>query len=205
MFFDKTPDFSKIQFGKPKKTTDGKYFVTMNLKNEDESSEHIFCQMLPKFECSKINETSLEAIIPTSSDVMQFVRDVDDHILTCCKDNKQEWFQSDEISDAYLEQAFMPTLKPIKKSQDHSMVFRLTKDIEIYDRSQQPLELSAVVKGSNIAIIYQIEGIWFTKSRFGVTFKARQLMVHQNAPTQKFGKCLFEDANEDFENVFPDE
>jgi hypothetical protein len=205
MFFDKVPDFSQIQFSSPKKSSDGKYFVSMNVKGENDVPELILCQLVPRFECSNISDTALGVVMPTSCSQTQFVREIDDYVLASCKERKKEWFNSDEISDAYLEQAFMPSLKPVKKSSDFTMTFRTMKDMEVYDKSRNQLDMTHVTKGCNIAVIYQIEGVWFTKTRFGITYKARQLMLHQNAPLQKFGKCLFEDAEEDLDNVFPDE
>lgn len=207
-FFNKTPQFDKIEFGKPIKGSDNKYFVCAFYKNEEsEQSEDIICQFGPRLQTKNSlddKSSSLECIFAEES-MKEFVSDCDDHMLAFCKDNKEEWFHSSEISDAYLDNAIMPSLKGLKKSDSYSIKFRTSQVMSIFDSSKESIPITEVKEDTKVSVIVQLAGLWFTKTRFGLTWKLKQIKIHNEKP-KSAGQYLFEDVEDDeLDNVFPDE
>ena len=55
--------------------------------------------------------------------------------------------------------------------------------MKVYNGSHEKLESSDVIKDSQVNVIVQLYGIWFTQSRFGLTWRLHQIKV--NTPTKK--------------------
>lgn len=205
-FFNKVPDFTNVVFGNPIKGTDGKYFVSAFLKTEDQS-EDIVCQFAPRL-LVKTNmtqeSTSLECMFADQT-LKEFVSDCDDHMLAFCKDNKEKWFNTNEISDSYLDNAMFPSYKNLKKTESCIMKFRTSSVMAVFDNSKEEIDIENIVENSKVSLIVQLAGLWFTKTRFGLTWKLKQIKLHNEKP-KSAGQYLFEDADEeDLDNVFPDE
>lgn len=206
-FFNKNPKFENIVSGNPIKGKDKKYFVALSLKDEG-STDDIMCQIGPKMVLkSQMEEeaTSFEVIF-NKPEVKDFLQECDDHILSLCKDNKNEWFPGDsEISDGYLDNAIMSSTKQIKKSENVVMKIRTSNKMNIFDNSKTEINRDKLEEESKVSVIVQLAGIWFTKTRFGITWKAKQIKLH-NEKVMTCGEYLFEDAeDEELENVFPDD
>lgn len=208
-FFNKDAHFDKVTFGNPIKGSDNKYFVAAYLKNDESQSqsEEIICQFGPRLTAKSsldAKSTSLECVFDEST-MKDFLSDCDDHMLGFCKDNKESWFNSTEISDSYLDNAIMPSFKAIKKSDTFSIKFRTSQQMSIFDNSKEEIDISQITEDSKISVIAQFAGLWFTKTRFGLTWKIKQIKLHNDKP-KSCGKYLFQDAiDEDLDNVFPDE
>ena len=203
MFFNKTLDYEKLIFHKAIKTTDGKYFIKL-----DKTGENVYCQFAPKLNLQSVKDSSIELLLEKKHHI-EFVKDVDEFIINACKEHKISWFNNEEITDSYVEQAFMNSIKSIKKTENMLLSTRVSKDIQVFSKSKETLEKEKVKDNSIVSLICQIEGIWFTKTRFGVTWKIKQIMLHENETdiVPKFGKCLIEDDDdiEELDNVFPDQ
>jgi hypothetical protein len=207
-FFNKAPNFELITFGKPIKGPDNKYFVNTYLKSDStQNSEDVICQFGPRLQTKHnltIESTSLECIFADKS-TKDFISDCDDHFLAFCKDNKEEWFNSSEISDSYLDNAIMPSIKAIKKSDMQVVKFRTSSQMNIFDSSKEKIEIDNIQEESKISAIVQLAGLWFTKTRFGITWKLKQIKLHNEKP-KSGGAYLFDDVDDDeLDNVFPDE
>tara|TARA_B100001094_G_scaffold331814_1_gene401472 strand:- start:16986 stop:17588 length:603 start_codon:yes stop_codon:yes gene_type:complete len=200
MFFNKSPEYEKIIFHNAIKTQDGKYFIKF-----DKEGDEILGQFTPKIKINSIKESSIDVKI-SKKEHIEFIKEIDDFVVNACKEHKQNWFNNEDITDSYVEQAFMSSYKNIKKSEEITLNLRIAKDIQIFSKSKEEIDLKKINENSLISFICQIEGIWFTKTRFGVTWKIRQIMEHDGPPIPKFGKCLIEDEPEDeLDNVFPDQ
>tara|TARA_B110000977_G_scaffold201113_1_gene294205 strand:+ start:7857 stop:8483 length:627 start_codon:yes stop_codon:yes gene_type:complete len=206
IFFNKDADYSKIEFGNPIKGSDGKYFVTAFVKDEDVSNE-IMCQFGTRLQAKhsmNSDSTSLECIF-ADPQLKEFVSECDDHMLAFCKDNKEAWFNNTEISDSYLDNAMFPSFKAVKKSESCLMKLRTSNSMNIFDSSKEEISIDSIVEDSKISIIVHFAGLWFTKTRFGLTWKIKQIKLHNEKP-KSAGQYLFEDVeDEELDNVFPDE
>ena len=207
--FNNNPEFEKVSFAKAVKCSDGKYFIAAAVAKEDEVSQDIFCQFGPNLICkTNLDSSSSVELHIANESVNEFISECDDHFLAMAKDNKESWFPSSEITDTYLENALLPSSKMLKKQ---SSVFnfkaRPSKTIEIYNSSKETIEASDVLEGSKVSIIVHLAGLWFTKTRFGLSWVIKQVKLHDGEKSLKVGKCLFADdvAEDEMDNVFPDE
>jgi hypothetical protein len=205
-FFNKSPDFSNVEFGTPIKGNDGKYFVSAFVKEEMQSNE-IICQFGPRLQTKNSlssESTSLECIF-ADNQLKDFITDCDDHMLAFCKDNKEAWFNSTDISDSYLDNAMFPSFKQVKKTDSYVIKLRTSSVMNIFDSSKEEIDITSITEDSKVSVIVQFAGLWFTKTRFGLTWKIKQIKLHNEKPRSS-GKYLFEDApDEDLDNVFPDD
>jgi hypothetical protein len=205
-FFNKSPDFNNVEFGNPIKGNDGKYFVSAFVKEETQSNE-LICQFGPRLQAKSsltAESTSLECIF-ADPQLKDFITDCDDHMLAFCKDNKETWFNSTDISDSYLDNAMFPSFKQVKKTDSCVIKLRTSSVMNIFDSSKEEIDIDNITEDSKVSIIVQLAGLWFTKTRFGLTWKIKQIKLHNEKP-KSAGKYLFEDAeDEDLDNVFPDD
>lgn len=206
--FNKEPNFETIHFTKPIKGKDGKYFVAMNSQESDESNE-IICQFGPKLKISsdvQESDTSIDVLI-VQEEIIDFIKDCDDNALAFCKDNKEAWFEDEDISDSYIDQAFMSSIKEMKKQKgSYGMKMRISRDIDVFNGNKENMEKENIKKDAKVSMIVQMAGLWFTKTRFGLTWKVMQVKLNEDKE-KKIGKSMFfEEYNEhDIDNVFPDE
>lgn len=193
-------DYSQIEFGEPKKGKDGKYFIQTTLESED-----ILFQ-LKKLKCKSGVGSTFDVEVTQENNV-DLLREAEDQMLALSKDNKDCWFPDKEITDDYLDNAFMSFIKPIKKSSNINFRMRTSSRLSVYNVAKDEIDSDDVEEGKEISCITQLNGIWFTKSRFGVVWKVYQIKLNPDKKSKEM--CLFEDADDDecdeMENVFPDE
>jgi hypothetical protein len=198
-------DYSKIDFESPIKASDGRYFMKCFYKEEDENSDStdILVQVNNVVAQEELSKNLLRVATKYVSTQSNTISEVDDNFLVLAKQNKDLWFPGDdEITDSYLESAFMNTLKPIKKTHDAEFKLILNKDAKIYDTDKSQVGPEQIVVGKSLSMICTISGLWFTKTRFGITWKINQLKVKSNPSLIK--ECLIEDDEpEDIEDYFP--
>lgn len=205
-FFNKKPDYETVEFSKPLKGGDGKYFVGASI-NHDNQTKDIMCQFGPDLITkSELNDesTCIEVIVKNENCV-EFIKDCEEHFVGMAKDNKDIWFPNQNITDNYLEQAFMTSIKYSKKQTAFKL--RTSKKIDVFNCSKEVLSLEDVAVNKKVSLIVQVAGLWFTKTRFGVTWMVKQIKVNEEK-SEKLGESLFNDEEESDEvllNVFPDE
>lgn len=201
-FFNKDPNYDAMNFSKPVKGSDGRYFIRVSSENQE-----LMCHFSHKTTASDnlTEESTVLAVAPTA-EMVEFVRDSEERMLALCKDHKESWFPSQKMTDEWMDDAFLPSVKHGKKQQCTALNFRISKQLAVFDHMKDKQDKTFVTKDAEVSVIVQLAGLWFTKTRFGVTWLLRQVKVHPAATTLKFGECLFEDENiEEMDNVFPDE
>lgn len=192
-------NYTEIDFGTPVKGKDNKYFIQATT-NENEilfqlTNLHCKSEVGSTFDVQVTNEANIDLL-----------REAEDQMLQLAKDNKENWFPDQEITDDYLDNAFMSFIKPIKKSNDVNFRMRTSSRLSVFDTNKEEIEKEEVTEGMKVSSIVQLSGIWFTKTRFGVVWKVFQIKQEKE---KKKKICLFEDAVEEeyneMENAFPDE
>jgi hypothetical protein len=215
VMFDSSIDYSKITFAKPVMQGD-RYFIQA-VHGEGDKSERIVTQFNKWMTCKTDMVSSdgkqasqIEVIIPGKdgmvSPFIEFISDFDEAMMKAAKDKKDVWFPGKEITDEWLDQAFHNSFKQVKKSFDATVRIRVSKELEVYTSERIETSTEDVCDGSRIAMIVMMDGVWFTKSRFGLTWKVVQMKVHkEKEPTRKY---MFDDevtSTIDMDNVFPDD
>ena len=209
--FDSTIDYSKIAFSTPVVQGD-RYFI---------QAQHETDPILTQFNRWMRSKTDLvndEGVVSPTLDVLisgrdtavspfiEFVSDFEDAMLKAAKEKKGEWFPGKDISNDWLDGAFHAGFKQVKKSNDAVMRLRVSKDMHVYTSEREDATAVDVKDGSTIAIIVQMEGLWFTKSRFGLTWKVMQTKIkNEKAPSRRY--MFDDDAVPDpvLDNVFPED
>ena len=207
-------DFSKVVFSKPIKGSDGKYFVASQVRDDDESpSYELMIQFGTKVSLTNGLGDQENSKVHTSTDLrlaseqyIEFIKEADDHMLSMCKLYKLDWFPNQDLTDSYLENAFMPSMKSIKKSSEHLLKVRPSGQLQVYNSERDSLDPLELDKTSKISTILALSGLWFTKTRFGITWKLQQVKVA--VPKRPVKEYLFDDAteyDEELDNVWPDD
>lgn len=207
--FNMTDDnFKKFVFGKLSKIDD-RYFMPMAFKeNDDVESEPILIQINKAHTLGNlVSEDGLVKNFDFSvnSKTKDILSDFDDQILALTKDHSEEWFpgKSEQLTASFFDNAIFNSFRSIKNQKTYKFSARTTRNINVFNSQHEELEPSDVTDDINVNTIVQAYGIWFTKTRFGITWRIHQIKV--NTPKKPTTECLFEDEdNEDLENVFPD-
>lgn len=199
-------NFKKFVFGKVSKMDD-RYFIPMAFKETaDTESEPILIQINKAHTLGNlVDEDELVKNFDISVDTKtkDILSEFDDQIRGITKDNAKEWFpdKAESMTDSFFDNGIFNSFKSIKKNYKFSA--RTTKNISIFNSQHEVQDAKDVIEDSNINTIVQAYGIWFTKTRFGITWRIHQIKI--NTPKKPPTECLFEEDNgEDLENVFPD-
>jgi hypothetical protein len=204
--FNKNPNYSNIEFGTPLKGKDNKYFINSSHTVDEETCD-IICQFGPDvYNKNKINEEaqSVEFVIKNEK-LLEFIKECDEQFLNLAKEKKEMFFPDQNITDNYLEQAFMQSIKSIKKTNVFKV--RTSSVLGIFTSNRDVLTCNDIDINDKLSIIVQISGLWFTKTRFGITWMLKQIKKNETK-ADKVGESLFYDDDEESEelgNVFPDE
>jgi hypothetical protein len=199
----------KITFDTMRKLEDNRYFVpTMFKEDEGSISEPIIIQLNRNITNNALeNEEGTASVLECilSNDMKDIINELDDCILARVKDQSHEWFPNKEFGENYFENAILYSVKTNKKDKKNKLSIKTTNNIKVYDSSHDALTYSDVTKDTNVNIIIQLYGVWFTQSRFGITWRLHQVKI--NTATKQTYDCLFQNEDElsDVENVFPDE
>jgi len=208
---DQTINYDEITFVKPIMQGD-RYFVKALMGTEriiTQFNRWMTCKTEMVCEDGK-PPSQVEVIIPgkdgTVSPFIEYMSDFEDAMLKTVKQKKDEWFPDKDISDEWLDQAFHSGFKQVKKSTDATAKLRISKELLIYTSERKETGLNDIHDGSKIAVIIHMDGIWFTKSRFGLTWKVVQIKVHKDKEPSRM--YMFDDdavPEPDLDNVFPDD
>jgi len=203
--FNKNPNYDNVEFGKPMKGKDNKYFINSSHVVDEETCD-IICQFGPDvYNKNKIEEdvSSVEFLIKNEK-LLEFIKDCDEQFLNLAKENKDIFFPDQNITDNYLDQAFMSSIKSSKKTNIFKV--RTSSVLGLFSSNKEVLTCDDIEINDKLSIIVQISGLWFTKTRFGITWMLKQIKKNETK-VDKVGENLFHDdeENDDIGNVFPDE
>ena len=207
MFFNFNTQYDNLVFGSPKKTKDNKYFLKIHQRIDNKSpGMEVFCQFGPKLQANSKIENGFDVLVHENKHC-EFIREIEDYVVSVCKERKSEWFMNDDsesISDAYIDNAFMSSIKSTKKQNIFKV--RTSSTLECFNNSKEEIDKSVIDENSKVTIICQLEGVWFTKTRFGLTWKLKQLKLFTPVHKKISGFMFSEEEEEEVDdNVFPDE
>jgi hypothetical protein len=198
---------SNIVFGSLKKVS-GNYFIPIGFQNENTTEKMYF--QFDKLSFSQEQVLSDESkVIDTqiNEHYTEWIREMEELLCEKTKENLDLWFPGKGLTESYVDTAFMGSLKNIKKS--HESIFRLrtSPDLCVFNSDKTEIEKEDVQIGSRFSTIIHLAGLWFTNTRFGITWKVEQILIKSKSHSSS-GECLFNDESDDdddIQNVFPDE
>ncbi len=145
------------------KSTDKKYDITLSFKGHEENEK-----------------------IGT---FLKKVKELEQKIIDDAFQYREPWFKDDDIDRKMLEKFFSPVVKVDKDKNTGKVVgkypptirFKLPYDNEndkfkfqSYNMEKEPIELLDILtklKGGKAQLIVELSAIWFSGSKFGITFK----------------------------------
>ncbi len=145
------------------KSTDKKYDITLSFKGHEENEK--------------------------ISTFLKKVKELEQKIIDDAFQYREPWFKDDDIDRKMLEKFFSPVVKVDKDKNTGKVVgkypptirFKLPYDNEndkfkfqSYNMEKEPIELLDILtklKGGKAQLIVELSAIWFSGSKFGITFK----------------------------------
>jgi hypothetical protein len=145
------------------KSTDKKYDITLSFKGHEENE--------------KINK------------FLKKVKELEQKIIDDAYEYREPWFKDSDLDRKMLEKFFSPVVKVDKDKNTGKVVgkypptirFKLPYDNEndkfkfqSYNMEKEPIELLDILtklKGGKAQLIVELSAIWFSGSKFGITFK----------------------------------
>lgn len=139
------------------------------------------------------------------------LEEIDKKVIDATMENSQAWIRKPANKDV-IEALFTPTIKYPKDKETGEIVtkypptyrLKLNKDAKgnfrcvAYDQETKEETLMETIipkmKGSKVTAIANCSGIWVAGSKFGISWKASQLMVAVNSGMNRFA---FQDIPED--------
>jgi hypothetical protein len=145
------------------KTTDKKYDITLSFKGHEENEK--------------------------ISTFLKKVKELEQKIIDDAFQYREPWFKDSDLDRKMLEKFFSPVVKVDKDKNTGKVVgkypptirFKLPYDNEndkfkfqSYNMEKEPIELLDILtklKGGKAQLIVELSAIWFSGSKFGITFK----------------------------------
>jgi hypothetical protein len=196
-----------MKYGNIRKVSEN-YFIPIGIL-EESSMDKIYFQFNKITSPTTVDENTKVMDVRVSEDISELIREVEDLICEKTKENLDEWFPGKGLTESYIDTAFMTSLKKIKKTHDCIFKPRVSMDMIIFNEDKTEIDFSDLDADIKLNAIFHLAGIWFTNTRFGVTWKIEQLLVRNRKGSLTNGQYLFDsvsdDDEEDLDNVFPDE
>jgi hypothetical protein len=135
---------------------------------------------------------------------MDVLSELDEHMISEGVKNSKMWFKAD-LSRDVVKAFYTPTLKYSKDKEGNTLPYPPTIkmklrrvneqfDTKFYDVKGKPYTDVPVedllAKGVQLTAIMECGGVWFAGSKFGLTWRAKQLAIHQLP--QKMGDFAFQ-------------
>lgn len=201
-------DFSKVMYTCPKKSA-GHYSVCAQFLDENGMSGGKIYFQTPKMvlhsDVMNTESQELNPFVDLSCEDESFVKaikNLDKHIFDVIKEKRTEWFPNKTIEDTFLEMG-----------QTHSLMVhnvlraRTDKNLEIFNTRKESVASTEIVTKSVVRCILQFVGIWFTATRWGITWKVVQMLHYpERKPTtipQTVGYMFPDEEESDNDEDFP--
>ena len=170
-------DFSKVTYTNPKKST-GHYSVCAQYLDDNGMSGGKIYFQTPKMRLVSdvVDETSVKPFTDLSCDDDSFVKsvkDMDTRVFNVIKEKRAEWFPNKSIEDTFLEMGQTPSLMV-----NNVLRARTDKHLEIFDSKKNGVDAATVSANHVVRCILQFVGIWFTSTRWGITWKVVQMLYY---------------------------
>ncbi|NBO39751.1 hypothetical protein EBU99_14390 [bacterium] len=106
--------------------------------------------------------------------------------------NSKLWFKS-ELNETVIRAFYTPTLKVSKDKEGNLLPYppttkaKLRKingdfEVKLYDENATPYRgvpiEDLLVKGATVTALLECTGVWFAGSKYGLTWKAKQMIIH---------------------------
>ena len=189
-----TTPLQNIRYGKLKKGVDTN-IMPIRLVNEDGVQSNLYVQS-PKLQLHTdvVENEHIRNFVDVESHESEFkdwVSNLEQKILNDLKLNKDVFFPNKGIDDVFLEAGQTSSI-----FQENLCKCRVMKDIQVYNYKKEQQDANSLKKGKCIVCIFQVVGVWFTTSRWGVTLKMIQARHDRDNTSSKIDKYMFPEEHE---------
>jgi hypothetical protein len=192
MFSLDSLELDAVVFAAPKKYND---HYSVNLSVGDEK---LLIQS-PKF---KLNadldlppDNKFVDVLCGSSEFLVSLKHVDDTMANVIKANRETWFPGKNIDDTFVEVGQVPSVLS-----SNTIRLRVNKHLQVFDSdSKCPLEADRVDAGTDAKCIMHLAGLWFTATRWGLTWNLVQMKTYPTQPKKIYKGYMFPDDDEENE------
>ena len=172
-----------MEYGKPQKLPDGRYFLKINGSRHQVNGVTLQDSLTAKSVNFKVDNSNLFTTI-------------DNELLTQAKASRVEWFGK-ELSDETIANAFQESVTDDVLSASLATVKGEVVTVA-FDTKKNPVELQEVASGSKCDVLLELSGLWFLKKSFGPIWRVIQVRVRGGAAKVTFPKeYLFTDEPEE--------
>jgi hypothetical protein len=178
--------FEEFQFSKPVKGN-GYYYMTVTQHSDVPSP--IFMQTPRVNLLSNISNANFVELKLTNEEYKQEIQHIDDKLLGMLKDNKEKWFEGKGLTDQFVDTGYLPSLK-----RNGDWRVSVSDQIAAYDDNKNTIDVKELCIGDNARCIVQLMGLWFTNTRWGVSWKIIQLKQSKKKEIKK--EYMFPDDGE---------
>jgi hypothetical protein len=172
-----------MEYGKPQKLPDGRYFLKINGARHQVNGAILQDPLSSKSVNIQISDSKLFSTL-------------DSELLNQARESRVEWFGK-ELSDETISNAFQESLTDGVLSASMAVV-KGQVVTTAFDTQKNPIELQEVASGSKCDLLLELSGLWFLKKSFGPVWRVVQVRVRGGAQKPSFPKeYLFTDEVED--------
>lgn len=169
-------DFSKVAYTSPKKASSQHYSVCAQLLDDNGMSGGKIYFQTPKMKMASdmMDNDAIRPFIDMACEDETFVKSIkelDSRMFNVIKEKREEWFPNKVIEDTFLEMGQTPSLMI-----NNVLRARTDKNVEIFNTNKESVDTKLMTEKQVVRCILQFVGIWFTSTRWGVTWKVVQML-----------------------------
>ena len=173
-----------MEYGKPQKLPDGRYFLRISGKTQQVNSLVLQDSLETKTVKFNVPEGTLDIF-----------KTIDEELLAQAKASKVEWFGK-ELSDDTILNAFQESVTDgVLDASLATVKGQVTTTA--FDTQKNPVELQAVKSESKCDVVLELAGLWFLKKSFGPIWRVLQMRVRGGAVVSAPKEYMFTDEPED--------
>jgi len=173
-----------MEYGKPQKLPDGRYFLRISGKTQQVNSLVLQDSLETKTVKFNVPEGTLDIF-----------KTIDEELLAQAKASKVEWFGK-ELSDDTILNAFQESVTDgVLDASLATVKGQVTTTA--FDTQKNPVELQAVKSESKCDVVLELAGLWFLKKSFGPIWRVLQVRVRGGASPPPPKEYMFTDEPED--------
>jgi len=152
-----------MEYGKPQKLPDGRYFLKIN--GAQRQVNGLVLQ-------DDLSTKSVNFKVPEGSEIFSTI---DGELLTQAKTSKVEWFGK-ELSDETIQTAFQESVTDGVIGASLASVKGQVVTVA-FDTQKNSVELQDVKAGTTVDALLELSGLWFLKKSFGPVWRVLQVRV----------------------------
>lgn len=187
-----TLELDSIVFAAPKKYEDH-YSVNLSVGDEKLLVQSPKIKLNADLELPPDNK--FVDVLCASSEFITSLKRVDETMASVIKDNRETWFPGKNIDDTFVEVGQVPSVLS-----SNTIRLRVNKHLQVFDSSSKsPLEADLVGAGTDTKCIMHLAGIWFTATRWGLTWNLVQMKTYPVQPKKSYKGYMFPDDEDEIE------